>query len=188
MRLHTDFTFEKYGLKLRLVNENDADFIIRLRTNPRLNRFLHPTSPDIEKQKEWISNYKLRESKGIDYYFIFYSNNQPVGLNRIYNIEENSFTSGSWIFDPDSPTESSISSALITRIIAFDILGKEIEYSHDGCHIDNKKVLRFNLMLGLQITGTRDDSIGTFYTLSMTKADFYKNKPIIEKLIGYNNG
>jgi hypothetical protein len=187
MVLPIDFTFEKYGLKLRFVNENDADFIIRLRTNPKLNRFLHPTSPDIEKQKEWISDYKLREKKGTDYYFIFFFNGQPIGLNRIYNIEENSFTSGSWIFDPDGPIESSIASALISRIIAFDILEKEIEYSNDGCHIDNKKVLRFNLMLGLIITGTRNDSLGTFYTFSMSKSDFYKNKPIIEKLIGYNH-
>lgn len=187
MNLPSDFTFEKYGLKLRLVNENDADFIIRLRTNPKLNRFLHPTSPDIEIQKEWISNYKIREAKGFDYYFIFFVNGQPVGLNRIYNIEENIFTSGSWIFDPDGPIECSIASALITRIIAFEILGKEIEYSNDGCHVDNKKVLKFNLMLGLKITGKREEQLGTYYTFSMTKADFYKNKPVIEKLIGYNN-
>jgi hypothetical protein len=48
-------------------------------------------------------------------------------------------------------------------------------------------VLKFNLMLGLKITGTREEEMGTYYTFSMTKADFYKNKPIIEKLIGYNN-
>lgn len=187
MKLDSNFTLNLYGLHVRFVTEDDAEFIVRLRTHPKLGRYIHPTLPDIKKQKIWIREYKLREKEGREYYFIFLLDNQPVGLNRIYDIEEKSFTSGSWIFDQDVPLESSVASALITRIIAFELLGKEMEYSHDGCHIDNKKVVKFNLMLGMRITGTKNEAMGTYYTFIMTKSDFYTNKPKIEKLIGYNN-
>jgi len=187
MKLLSNFNIVKYGLKVRLVNENDAKFIVQLRTNPKLSRYIHPTGSDINKQIEWIKAYKLREEKGNEFYFVFSIGNKPVGLNRIYNIEEESFTSGSWVFDPAAPFESSVASALITRTIAFELLGKEIENSFDGCHIENKKVLKFNLMLGMKITGTRTEVMGTYYTFSLTKSDFYINKPKIERLISYQN-
>jgi hypothetical protein len=39
MKLPLNFTFEKYGLFLRLVEEEDAEFIVKLRTNPQLGKF-----------------------------------------------------------------------------------------------------------------------------------------------------
>ena len=62
---------EKYGLKARLVEEQDAAFILSLRTDPKLSRFLHPTENDEEKQRAYIRGYKEREKQGKDYYFIF---------------------------------------------------------------------------------------------------------------------
>ena len=73
MKLDSDFTYEKYGLQLRFVNEDDAEFIIKLRTDPKLGKFIHSTSSDIEEQKKWIRAYKKREQAGTDYYFIFFS-------------------------------------------------------------------------------------------------------------------
>ena len=61
---------EKYGLKARLVEEQDAAFILSLRTDPKLSRFLHPTENDEEKQRAYIRGYKEREKQGKDYYFI----------------------------------------------------------------------------------------------------------------------
>ncbi len=185
MILPVDFLFKKYGLTARLVNAGDINFIIKLRTNPKLSRFIHSISPDLEIQKKWIAEYKKREQEGKDYYFIFTKNGEPVGLNRIYNIEKHQFTTGSWIFDPSAPTYCSIASALIVRIIAFELLDKSIEISNDGCHVNNKKVLKFNQLLGLKINGVRESSIGNFYTFIMLKEDFYKNKPKIESLISY---
>ena len=42
MKISNDFKLEKYGLSLRLVNEIDAEFIIELRTNPLLSKYLNP--------------------------------------------------------------------------------------------------------------------------------------------------
>ncbi len=186
MKLNSDFVYEKYGLKTRLVNEQDAGFILRLRTNPKLNQFIHPTSSDINQQIDWIREYKKREAEGSEYYFIFYKNEQLLGCIRLYHIKENRFAVGSWLFEPDQPFEYAVASALITRTIAFDILGKELEYSVDGCHKDNKKVIKFNQMMGMKIRGSRHEEMGEFYLFNLTKKDFQKHKEKIEKLIGLN--
>lgn len=187
MNLPSDFTFEKYGLQLRFVNENDAEFIVKLRTNPKLGRFIHSTSSDIELQKKWIREYKQRESEGKDYYFIFFKGGQPVGLNRLYHIEEDRFTSGSWICLPNTETACVVASSLIPRIIAFEILGKQMEFGVEGCHEDNKKVIKFNQMIGLKIKGTRMEEKGKYYTFNLTKEDFYKSKERLEKLLNLNS-
>lgn len=183
MKLPPNFSFSKHGLTLRYVKEDDAEFILKLRTNQKLSRFINPTPANIELQKEWIKRYKQRELNGTDYYFIFFFNDKPVGLNRIYNIKNFTFTTGSWIFDPNAPEHCSIASAIIVRIIAFELLGKEIEISDDGCHVDNKKVLKFNKMIGLKINGEIETEIGKYYTFIMKKEDFYVNKSRIESLI-----
>ncbi|WP_459189867.1 hypothetical protein ACGE0T_07285 [Parabacteroides sp. APC149_11_2_Y6] len=71
-KLSKDFHLHKYGIDVRLVNESDAAFMIGLRTDTKLSRFIHQTLPDIEVQKEWIKEYKERKKrKGILFYFQF---------------------------------------------------------------------------------------------------------------------
>lgn len=48
-------------IKLRFVNENDASFILSLRTNNTYNQYLSPVKNDIHQQKKWIKQYKKRE-------------------------------------------------------------------------------------------------------------------------------
>lgn len=182
-KLPGNFEMDLYGLHFRFVNEEDAEFIISLRTDPKLGKYIHSTSSDIEEQKKWIREYKKRELAGTDYYFIFFKDGVPVGLNRLYWIKEDSYTSGSWIFSPDAPMECSIASALIVRIIAFEMLGMKVENALDGCHKDNVKVLRFNRLIGLEITGTIQDTKGEYYTGILTKENFEKNKKKIERLL-----
>ena len=86
--LPEDFKLNSLGLSVRLVNEKDVDYILSLRTNKHLTRFIHQTDDDREKQMEWIRNYKKRESEGREYYFIYLIGDKPVGVNRIYNIFE----------------------------------------------------------------------------------------------------
>ena len=58
------FELEHYGVKVRLATEQDAPFILSLRTDKRLSRFLHKTDNDLVKQLEWMKAYKERERKG----------------------------------------------------------------------------------------------------------------------------
>ena len=184
IKLNRDFTYEKYGVQLRLVNEEDAAFIVNLRTDPQLGRYIHSTSSDVELQKAWIRTYKEREAAGLEYYFIFYKDGKPFGVNRLYHMEEvNRFTSGSWICLPYTDTNLVVASSLIPRIIAFEMLGREMEFGVEGCHEDNKKVIKFNLMVGMKIKGTRVEEKGKYYTFNLVKDDFYKSMYKLEKLL-----
>ena len=66
-----DFPFERFGLKVRAVIENDADFILKLRTDLQLARYLSKTESNIDKQISWIKEYKKRQANGKEYYLIF---------------------------------------------------------------------------------------------------------------------
>jgi hypothetical protein len=67
IKLPSDFSLERYGVSVRLANEDDSEFILSLRTNEKLSRFIHSTDNDLEKQREWMRNYKIREANGEDY-------------------------------------------------------------------------------------------------------------------------
>lgn len=122
-KLPSDFTLNRYGLQVRLVDESDAEFIVRLRTTEKLGRFIHTTSSDVEAQKIWIRNYKKEEAEGKGYYFIYEVAGVPCGVNRIAKFEGKHFEGGSWVFAPDAPVGASIAADIIMREIAFDRLG-----------------------------------------------------------------
>jgi hypothetical protein len=42
-KLPSNYSDKKYGLNVRFVNEDDAEFILELRTNPNLNKYINPT-------------------------------------------------------------------------------------------------------------------------------------------------
>ena len=46
MILDSDFSLDRYGLHVRLVNEEDAAYIVSLRSDLRLGRFLNETVND----------------------------------------------------------------------------------------------------------------------------------------------
>lgn len=176
-QLPSDFTYEKFGVKFRFVNEDDADIIIKLRTNPKLTRYIHDTDSDLDKQKEWIRNYKLRESEGTEYYFVVNYQNNPVGLIRVYNIHEKVFTIGSIIMGPEAPIHCVLAATIIAKEIAFEILDLELEDTFDGVHVDNKQVLKLSLSWGKKEYRRFQDVKGEYIAFRLTKEDYLQIKP-----------
>lgn len=125
IKLPKDFELDRYGLHARLVQEEDAEFIVKLRTDPRHARFIGHTDNDVSKQVEWIREYKKRESNATDYYFIFYKDDKPIVLNRLYNIDwvHLSYTSGSWVSVPETDYETVMKCSVVLEEIALDMLG-----------------------------------------------------------------
>jgi RimJ/RimL family protein N-acetyltransferase len=163
IKLSSDFELDRYGLHVRLVREEDAEFIVRLRTNERNARFIHATDGNVEKQVEWIKQYKVREANGEDYYFIFYSQEHPVGLIRIYDIdyEAKKATAGSWVCEPDLPMQIPISILIICREILFDVLGMEKDCF--DVRKGNKHVQRVHKMMGAEIVA--EDELNYYFEL-----------------------
>ncbi|WP_293960497.1 GNAT family N-acetyltransferase [uncultured Fusobacterium sp.] len=96
---------------LRLVEEEDSYFILKLRQNKELNKYISSTDITVEQQKEWIKKYKIREENKEEYYFIILNKemNQPCGTVRIYNIDKINkvATWGSFILDFTRPDGAS---------------------------------------------------------------------------------
>lgn len=183
--LPPDFEGNKYGLHYRLVNEEDAEFIYKLRSDPKLSKYIHDIEGGVENQIEWIRKYKKREKDGTDYYFIFFKDKSPVGLYRLYSIHDNTFTSGSWVMAPYANINEVVAVPIIIRELAFEQMGFTFEDNYDACHVDNKKVIKFNLKCGCKIYKHFQDIKGEYVAMSLTKEDFEANKHKLLKLIGY---
>jgi hypothetical protein len=169
-KLPNNFEYDSYGIHCRFVCEDDAEFIVQLRTNPILSRFIHSTENSVQKQREWIRQYKQREALGKDYYFIYFKGDEPIGVNRLYNIDEKSATSGSWICRPNVEGVASILIEIILRHILFDIMGAE--FDHFDVRIENKRVRCFTEMCGAKLVSEND--LDAFYKL--TVEDYKKSR------------
>lgn len=169
-KLSENFKLHRLGLDVRLVREEDVDYILSLRTNKHLTRFLHQTNSDRDNQIEWIRRYKLREREGREYYFIYLLNGKAVGLNRIYNIFEYYGTIGSWICNPDNESETSLKTYLLMFDLLFDYI--KLDITLFDVRKNNKHVWKLHKMLGAQSVGESD--IDYYFTLN--KETYYSKR------------
>ena len=185
--LPPDFHDARYGLSFRFVNEGDAEFIYKLRSDATLSKYIHDIHGGVEQQIEWIRNYKKREAEGKEYYFIFFKDGKPVGLNRLYSFHDTTYTGGSWVMEPNSPMEVVLAVPLSIREIAFEELGMTFEDNYDATHVDNKKVIKFNKMFGCKIYKHFMDVKGEYVAMSLTKEDFEANKPRLINMLNLDS-
>ena len=59
------------NLYLKEVNTNDVNYILKLRTDKHLSKYLNHTSKNRKKQLEWLNGYYKRRIKKDEFYFIF---------------------------------------------------------------------------------------------------------------------
>lgn len=177
--LPTSFEREKYGLRVRLATIEDSEFILSLRTNNNINKYLHSIPKDVDIQRRWMIEYKERERRGEDYYFVFSKGEDRIGLIRIYNINDNYATSGSWICKEGTAIADVVATTLINRDVIFYELGK-LEDRFD-VRKENKKVLRFHKSFGSVIIDENDID----YFLVLKEEDYRINKQRTINLLGY---
>lgn len=168
--LQDNFEITKYGLHCRLVNEKDAEFIIQLRSDNKRSRFIHATDSDVNTQIKWIKEYKNRQFEGKEYYFIYDIDDIPFGVNRIYDIQVDHCTEGSWVCMPIEDSSKSISSALIIRDIIFEVFG--FDYDYFNVSVGNNKVKKFHIISGATIIEETPEE----YLFKLTREDYLKNR------------
>lgn len=168
--LPTDYKIEKYGIKARFVDVPDVDFVLSLRSDKELTKYIHQTDNDRDAQIAWLKGYKEREKAGKEYYFIFSKDGVEYGLERIYNVTEGSFTHGSFLFKPDAPIGMSSLCDIITREVGFDVLG--IPKNLFDVRKGNNNVLHYHKTF--QPTLLYETELDRFFELS--KENFDKNK------------
>lgn len=154
-------SIDGYGFRIRPIADADAPFVLELRGDPSLNRYLHATSNKLNDQLAWLSKYYDREG---DYYFVIerLNSGQLEGVISIYGIdnEKKSGEWGRWILKPGSP--AAIESAWLIYRCAFEKLRLNRVYCrtaaenaavvsfHDSCGIKKRSLLPAHFALGTQ--------------------------------------
>jgi hypothetical protein len=176
------FPVIKYGLLFRFVEITDAEFILSLRTDDKLSLYLNKTSQNIQDQINWINDYKKREVNKEEFYVICCSPDNEIkfGVNRIYNIKNNSFEIGSWLFRSNIGNSIAIVSDLFCRSFFFN------QTNFTKCVFEvrrkNKKVLKYHKMFSPRIISEDENN---FY-FELDKDNFIKHKNKLIKLLGYD--
>lgn len=183
-KLPENFSLEKYGLKVRLINENDADFILSLRANPNRTKHMITLDCNLERQRKWIQEYKEREKEGLDYYFI-YTNAKgiPIGVNRASSIDHSTKTSksSSWITVEGLKSEP-LKMLIIGNEIIFNLIG--VESSWGEVQKNNDRAIKIFKLFGYKF----DTSDTEFCDFSLSKEDFFKacESSILSRIISNN--
>lgn len=156
-------------VSLKTVEFQDAPFILELRTNSELNKYISPVDGKLESQITFIEKYKQKESQGLEYYFIILYKNKQVGTVRVYDIDytNKTFTWGSWIIESGNSAVVAISSAYMCYYFAFKHLN--LETCFFDCRSANSGVKKFHSSYALLI---KTDSINDYFKFE--KNDLYK--------------
>ena len=129
-------------INLRIAVESDAEFILDLRLNPNLNRFLNSTDPSVDKQRQWIRN--SFNSKNDFHFIIEDKGGNSYGTIALYNIDAFKEIAewGRWIIKPDSPLAYPIESMMLLLSFAFRSL--KLKQLYGGANNLNKKMVDFH--------------------------------------------
>ncbi len=164
---------EGKSIYLRTVETSDADFVYAMRKNRYKTKYLSAVSGTADAQKTWIINYKTRENQGTEYYFIIESKkHEKLGLVRMYDFNNDSFSWGSWLIKEDAPTFTAIESALQIYEFAFYQLG--FTQSHFEVQKGNTKIISFHQRFGAKIVN--ENELEYFFTLTKEEYEVTKKK------------
>lgn len=130
--------FEGKYIFLRSVKEEDAEFIVKLRTDDKMNSFVHKVDNDVKKEKSWIRNQRERER---DYFFSFFrkKDEQILGNISIYNVKDGAGELGRWMSYGNAI--ENLESAMLAHDFAFNFL--QISSVYTKTMSENKKVVNF---------------------------------------------
>lgn len=167
------------SIAIRLCGTHDAKFLLKMRIDN--GEYLSATSGKLQDQISWLRDYKSREEKGLEYYFIIEEVETEIGCVRLYNIDQKnkSFTFGSFIVDKNLSKNKL--NPVITMIKVFDFAFDKLklEDCFFDCRVDNVRANNFYQKFGAVKIG--QDQADIFY--KYTKKDHIKRKGEILKTI-----
>lgn len=158
------------NINLRDMEIDDAEFVLSLRLDESLNKYISTTEADLEKQKNYIQHYKTLNN---EYYFIIESKNHDCyGTVRIYDIKGDSFSWGSWIIKKDAPGFAAIESALL--IYEYGFYSLKFKKVHFEVRKGNDKVIAFHQRFGAKIVS--EDELNYYFHYSIDDYESIKSK------------
>lgn len=133
---------------LRNAQPEDAEFIVKIRTDARKGQYISATSSDIEKQRQWLQQYL--ESEGQAYFIMTSLDGEKYGTVRMYDQQGDSFCWGSWVIAADAPTHVAIESALLVYTYGLKL---GFTKAHFDVRKGNESVIKFHKRFGAVMTG-----------------------------------
>jgi RimJ/RimL family protein N-acetyltransferase len=135
---------EAFGI--RPVELQDSAFILSLRRDPDLSRFLNPVTDSDADQIAWLKAYLERQG---DYYWIVDSNRlgREEGTIGLYNVDRNTGNAewGRWVLRHGSL--AAVESALLAYQFGFETL--ELDEMYCRTRAENLTVVSFHDSTGL---------------------------------------
>lgn len=159
---------ESNSIRMRFVEEKDAEFILTLRLDPKYNSYISKVNDDVVEQRAWISKYKLLENNKSEFYFIIERlDGTPCGTVRVYDLTQDSFCWGSWILNENKTRYSAIESAMLVYEFGFAYLG--FKKSHFDVMKENQSVINFHKKFGAEIVG--EDHNNFYFEITENKVE-----------------
>ena len=164
---------------LRSVTADDAEFTLKLRQDPQIERFLPRLDISLEQQRDWID--KQRKKQG-DYFFVSCDKNgKRIGTVGIYDMHGKTAEGGrlALLGDAFQNTETSV----LLYMFTFETLG--LDEVTGFVYADNRRALRFNKSLGCLIgPPVYDKNVGKQICYARTtKESFYNALQKIKKML-----
>lgn len=154
------------NIALRLITPDDAAYVHDLRLNPAYNQHLSEVRGTAEDQRRWIAGYKSREAEGREFYYVIErKDGQPCGVVRLYDLDADSFTWGSWILDATKPPKAALESAVLSFGLGFEALGRSI--AKIDVRVGNEHAQAFYRRMGM--TETHQTETDIFFTYPRTR-------------------
>lgn len=177
-----DGVLEGKYVDLKSCTEDDAEFTLALRTDPKLGKFFPSVNNSVEQQREWIR--KQRDKVG-DYFFVVWSKSgERIGTISVYNIENGEGEGGRIIIRSDNPFDATEAQLLLSKF-GYHVLG--LKNMKGFVYADNKRALRFNKLFSARMSEPEMDETGKMIVRLETSSDEFKQiENRISKLI-YSN-
>lgn len=152
---------------LRSVIEEDAEFILRLRNDSEISKFLPTLNVTRDQQKTWITKQRLDNDS---YYFIIEDKDcNPIGTISVYNIIEKHAETGRFCSIGDSV--QNMEAAVLNDDFIFQTL--KLDYLDIWVYKENKPVLALNQGFGCEWDGEDFDASGKPFMFGKLTSENY---------------
>lgn len=158
------------NIYLRNANEEDANFILKLRMDEIKNRYLSVTSNRLEDQINWMKNYSSKKDEV--YFIVCDKSDNPLGCVRMYSPAKDSYCWGSWLMKSGLGPMVALESVLL--VYAY---GKYLGFSEARIEVRklNEHVWRFHEKI-FSASLEYEDEINRNYIVTRKSIDDTLNK------------
>lgn len=170
--MYIDYKLEGKYVNLRSVKEDDAVFILQIRNDPHISKYLPPLSVTVEQQQQWIT--KQRADQDSFYFLLETREGTPIGTISVYEIEGESAETGRFCSfgDPYANIEACV--------LLYDFIFQKLKIQsiHIWVFEDNKPVLQLNHGLGFEWVEKKVTDDGRDYRVGIMTEESYMRKRI----------